>query len=430
MEEILKRALFRADEAEVYREDFENATVSFQSNRLKSIDNSFGQGTGLRIIKNGKIGFSSTTNLQDADFLVTSAIESSKFGQPAFFKLPATSKIPQVRCFDGNISLISTEQMIGEGKRAIDAILKEFPSFQCEAEIDKTIAKTSILNSSGLNLSYEKTFYSFSIYAFLAEEGDFLGIGETQSACQYKDASKVVARKVLEKIRLARRRAAINRGVYPVIFTPKAMPVILSLLKRGINGKFIQKKVSPLFSKLNTQVSSSMVNIVDDATFHYGKASRPVDGEGVPSRQNVIIEQGVLKNFVYDLQTAGLMGTQTTANAAREYDSLPSPSTTNFIVREGELSLAEMVKDIKEGLIIDQVIGAGQSNVLMGEFSVNLDLGFKVEQGKIKGRIKNAMATANIYELLKNVVGIGKEAEFVGSTFTPPFYFARINIAT
>jgi len=88
-----------------------------------------------------------------------------------------------------------------------------------------------------------------------------------------------------------------------------------------------------------------------------------------------------------------------------------------------------MIKDIKEGLIVDQVIGAGQSNVLMGEFSVNLDLGFKVENGKIKGRIKDVMATGNVYELLSNIRGIGKEAIFVGSNYTPPFYFAKINIA-
>ena len=80
--------------------------------------------------------------------------------------------------------------------------------------------------------------------------------------------------------------------------------------------------------------------------------------------------------------------------------------------------------------IIDQVIGAGQSNVLMGEFSVNCDLGFKIEKGEIKGRVKNAMVTGNIYELLNNILGIGKETQFVGSTCTPAFYFAQVNVAS
>lgn len=430
MENILEKALDYAKEAEVYRENFQNTGVNFQSNRLKSIDNSFGEGVGLRVIKNGRVGFSSSTNIQDLDSLVTSATNSARFGQPAAFKFPSPSKIPRVRCFDKSIPLTTLEQMIEEGKRAIHIILKEFPSFQCEAELNKTISEVSILNSSEVKVSYKKTFYAFSIYAFLAQEGDFLGVAEGESSCQYQDWSSVLAQRVIEKIRLSQKRATIDTGSYPVIFTPKAMPVILSLLKGGVNGKLVQKKISPLFLKLNEQITSPELNITDDAIFPYGKASRPVDGEGVPSRQNPIVEKGLLKNFIYDLQTAGLMRTQTTANAGRGYNCPPSPSATNFIVTPGNLFLKEMIKDIKEGLIVDQVIGAGQSNVLMGEFSVNLDLGFKVEGGKIRGRIKNTMATSNIYDLLKNIAGIGKEARFVGSTYTPTFYFTRINVVS
>ena len=429
MERILKMALAETEEAEVYREDFQNTTVSFQSNRLKAIDNSFGQGIGLRVIKNGKIGFSSITNIEDLQFLIDSAITSSLIGQPAFFKFPSTSKVTQVKCFDSAVASLTVEKMIEEGKEAIKAILEEFPYLKCEAEIEKTTAEISILNSSGLSFSYKKSFYSFYVYAFLAREGDFLGVGEGESSCQYKDLSELLAKRVIEKIKLSQKKATIGTGIYPVIFTSKAMPIIFSPLKRGINGKLVHKKISPLSSRLNEKILSPLVSIVDDATFPYGKSSGPVDGEGVPSRKNSIIEKGVLKNFIYDLQTAGLMKTDTTANAARGYDSLPYPSTTNFIVTPGKISMEEMIKDIKEGLIVDQVIGAGQSNILMGEFSVNLDLGFKIENGKIKGRIKDAMATGNIYNLLNNIRGIGKEIQPINSTYTPPFYFAKINVS-
>ena len=430
MEDILEMIISKACEADLYREYFHNTSVIFQSNRLKSIDNSFGDGVGLRVIKNGKIGFSSVTDLKDVKFLVASAVKSADFGQPASFKLPTTCSVPQVECFDRSLPSISVEQMAEQGRKVIRVILKEFPSLQCEVELDKTTAQASILNSSGLKVSYKKSAYAFSIYAFLAQEGDFLGVGEAESNCRYQDWSDVLVERVLENIRLSQGKASIATGSYPVIFTSKAMALIFGLLKRGINGKMVQKKISPLFAKLHTQVTSPMVIIVDDATVSYGPASSPVDGEGIPTRPTPILEKGILKNFIFDLQTAGLMKTQTTANAAREYDSLPSPSTTNFVVEPGDLSLKEMIQDTKEGLIIDQVIGSGQSNVLMGEFSVNLDLGFKIEQGKIKGRVKNVMATGNIYDLLNNIRGIGKEARFVGSTCTPPFYFARINVSS
>jgi len=123
------------------------------------------------------------------------------------------------------------------------------------------------------------------------------------------------------------------------------------------------------------------------------------------------------------------MGTESTSSGARGYGSLPSPATSNFIVKEGKVPLQEMVKDIKEGIVVDQVIGSGQSNVLMGEFSVNLDLGYKVENGKIKGRVKDVMISGNSYTMLNNILALGSESRFIGSTRTPPIYFKEISIA-
>jgi len=425
---ILKKALSKAEEAEVYAEEFQNTNVIFQSNRPKSVESCLGQGVGLRVIKNGRIGFSSITNKEDVDFLVEAAVESARFGETALFEFPPPSTPSQVKCFDPEVIKVTPEQMIEEGKEAIDKILQEFPSFKCEAEIDRTVAQVFILNSQGLNFTYKKTYYSFSLYAFLAEEGNFLGIGEEEVGCKYRKLSDVLSREIIEKIKISLRKATMDTGSYPVIFTPKAMPLIFAPLKKGINGKLVYKKASPLFSKLKTRIVSPMITIIDDATYPFGIGSRKVDAEGVPSRKNILVKNGILESFIFDLRTAKLMQTETTANAAREYDSLPTPSTTNFIVEPGELSLEDAIKDIKEGLIIDQVIGAGQSNVLMGEFSVNLDLGFKIENGKIKGRVKDAMATGNAYHLLNNIVGIGRESRWIGSTFTPFFYFSKINI--
>lgn len=429
MEQALKMALSKCEEGEVYRENSLDTTVNFRFNRLQSVDSSFSEGIGLRVIKDGKIGFSSVNSAQNLKHLVSSALQSSSLGQRARFKFPSSSNMTEVNCFDETVASVPVEQMIEEGEKTIQAIRKEFPTFQCEAELSKEISTISISNSSGLDLSYRKSLYSFSIYAFLAEEGDFLGVIEEESGGQYKDHSDLIAHRVIEKIKYSQNRASIKTGTYPVIFTPKAVPLILHPLKKGINGKIVRKKASPLSSRLHESIFSPSLTITDDATLPYGQDSSPIDHEGVSSRSNSIIENGSLKNFIYDLQTAGASDARTTANARRKYDSPPSPSPTNFIVSPGNLTLDEMVKDIKEGLIIDQVIGSGQSNVLMGEFSVNLDLGFKVEKGQIVGRVKNVMASGNTYDLLKNVLAVGRKTRFVGSTCTPPLYFSRIHIA-
>lgn len=429
IKKILEMASAVAEEAELYRIRSKSNEVLFEANRLKSIDSSFEEGIGLRIIKQGRIGFSSSTKLNEPQLLVKAALNSARFGEKAHFHLPSGNRVSFVKCYDEALISLTLEQMIEEGEKAINLILEEAPSLQCEGEIANTEAEISILNTSGLSHSYKKTSYTFYLDAFLAEEGNFLSIGEGEASVKYRDWSSSIAQRIVEAFRLARKKERISPGRYPVIFTSKAVPLLLQSLKRGINGKMIQKKASPLLGKIGKSIISSSIDIFDDALFPFGLATSPIDGEGMPTRRTEIIQQGVLKSFIYDLQTAGLMGAKSTSNGARSYDTLPLPSTSNFIIKEGKISLEEMIKDIKEGIIVDQVIGSGQGNILMGEFSVNLDLGYKVERGKIRGRIKDVMLSGNSYTMLNNVLALGSESRFIGSTRTPPIYFKEITVA-
>lgn len=429
MEKILEMATARAEEAELYRVRSQTKEIGFQANKLRSVESAFEDGVGLRVIKNHRVGFSSLTDLSDPRSLINSALESAKFGQEARFNLPHPDKIPSPPCYDSHLISLKTNQMLEEGEKTVELILKEAPNFKCEGGIEKTEIEAVIMNSRGLSYSFKKTTYVLSFYAFLAKEGDFLGVQEGEMSCQYQDWSSSVAGRITEAIRLSRKKSKINPGRYPAIFTPKAVPLLLQSLKVGINGKTVQKKVSPLLGKLGTRIVSPCINITDDPLFSFGLATAPLDGEGVPSRRTEIVKEGMLKSFIYDLQTAGLMGTESTANGARGYDSLPSPSTSNFILKAGDTSFEEMVRDIKEGIVVDQVIGSGQGNTLMGEFSVNLDLGYKVEKGKIVGRLKDIMVSGNAYTMLNQVVALGSELRWVGSTRTPAIYLKEINLA-
>ena len=359
MERILDQAISEAQEAEVYQVRSQVKTVKFQANRLKSVDSASEEGIGLRVIRKGKIGFSSTTDADDPHLLIQRALDSSQFGQEAHFRMPSPGKVPLVNCYDTRTAALELQEMIEEGEKAIRLVRKEFPYLECEAEIEKMERKVSIINSRGLSQSYKKTDYQFFLYGFLAREEEFLGVGEEESSSRYRDSSRTLAERLIELVSLAKRRVGISSGKYPAIFTSKAVPLLLGSLKMGINGKVVQKKVSPLLKKMRTSIASSSLNIVDDATFPFGPASSPLDGEGIPSRPTQIIEKGRLKSFIYDLQTAGLMKTRSTANAARSYDSLPSPSTTNLILKEGKVPFEEMIQDIKEGILVDQLQDRG-----------------------------------------------------------------------
>jgi PmbA protein len=173
------------------------------------------------------------------------------------------------------------------------------------------------------------------------------------------------------------------------------------------------------------------LSIWDDATIDFRPQSRLCDDEGMPTQRTPLIQNGVVLNFLYDLQTAGLAGTKSTGSASRTLGSLPSPAVSALVIGEGETEFKDMVADMKQGLVVEQLMGASQGNILGGEFSGNVLLGYKVENGKIVGRVKNTMVSGNVYQVLKEGIVIGNKARWIGSSLlTPPLYCAQIAVAT
>jgi PmbA protein len=204
---------------------------------------------------------------------------------------------------------------------------------------------------------------------------------------------------------------------------------MLATFLMGANGKLVQKGASPLKGRLGEKLADERISLWDDPLRDFAPGSTPVDGEGIVCAPKPIMENGVLMNFYYDLQTAGMMNTKSTGNGMRGYGSLPGPSTTNIIVRPGEAKLAEMVRGIKRGILVDQVLGGGQSNMLAGHVSVNMDLGFLIENGQITGRVKDCMLACNVFDAFKRVAAISDAPEWHGAMLAPAIQFDGISVA-
>jgi len=126
-----------------------------------------------------------------------------------------------------------------------------------------------------------------------------------------------------------------------------------------------------------------------------------------------------------------LAGSQSTGSAHRPPGNLPTPSASALVIEEGQSTFEEMIADMKQGLVIDRLMGAGQGNILGGEFSGNVLLGYKVENGAIVGRVKDTMVSGNVYKILKEILAIGSEAKWVGGLLkTPPLYCRSLAVAT
>jgi len=150
----------------------------------------------------------------------------------------------------------------------------------------------------------------------------------------------------------------------------------------------------------------------------------------VPHRRNALVEKGVLKGFIYDLKTAAQYGVESTGNASRSLFNPPEPSFTNLVIQPGDTPLKDMIARMNEGIIVEDLLGIGQGNIISGAFSNPLALAFKVEKGEIVGRVKDLSIGGNIYELLKDVAAVSQEAQWVSSTFYAPYVLIpEMNVA-
>ena len=121
-----------------------------------------------------------------------------------------------------------------------------------------------------------------------------------------------------------------------------------------------------------------------------------------------------------------MAGVKSTGNGLRAgLQSEPVPGISNLIMEEGKVSFREMIKDISEGIIIDQVLGLGQGNIISGAFSNNVQLGYKIEKGKIVGRVKDVMIAGNAIEELKNIAALGNKAKWVEGKYKFPHIYLK-----
>ena len=396
----------------------EETPVQFETNRLKHIQSKQSTNVALRIFKQGKIGYATATELDQN--LVNMAVDTAQFGSAAKFELPSLTSYPKVEVFDPAAESVAIEEMAKLGEELITKVREHTPELICEAGVTKGTMSVHIINSRGGQASYKQSIFSLGIEGQLIRDTDMLFVGDSQSSSHPILEADTVAKAVLEQLERAKNQASAPTRLLPVVFTPHGVAgALIPPLIAAFNGKTILEGASPIGDRLGQQVFDERLSLSDDPTLAYRPASRPCDDEGIPSQRTPLIEQGVITSFLYDLQTAALAQKKSTGNGRRS-GGLPTPSPSAFVITTGNATFGEMISDIKEGLVIEQLMGASQGNILGGDFSGNVLLGYKIENGKIVGRVKDTMVSGNIYQLLKQITAIGSDAQWVGGFLNPP----------
>ena len=430
-QEILDRALNVAEQAEVFSLSFRATPVRFEANRLKQIQTRENTSVALRIFREGRIGFATANDVGDVEILLDMAVETSQFGNPANFHFPSSKDYPQVTVFDLGVEETGVEKMIELGEELIARVREHAPNISCDVELTKGTSSVHIVNSQGGGASYDKSLFALSLEGVLIEDTDMLFVTDSESSCRPPSGVGILADRVIRQLEWAKEKATVSTKLLPVIFTPRGMAsAMLAPIALAFNGKTVLEGASRLKNNLGEQVFDKRLSLWDDATIAYGVGSYPCDDEGTPGQRLPLIVDGVVLNFLYDLETAALAGTGSTGNGRRVRGGSPKPTISSLIMGGGDVSFENMVEDMKEGLIVEQLIGAEQGNLLAGDFGGNVLLGYKVERGRIVGRVKDVMISGNVYQILGELLGIGRDSRWVeGILQTPSLYCPRVSVA-
>lgn len=418
-----------ADEAEIFCVKGRSVTVDVQRDAIDLAKESLVSGIGIRAIVNGAVGFSSTNDFERIEEACVLAVKSARVrgSDPLWSGLPEKKKPANVKgIFDRKLANIEVESCIDytldmiTGAKSTASVVPTSGHFVCGSSIKL------VLNSNSVEIKEKDTIVEASVDTITKDaplstasefdmsrnlDIDFYKIGEKASLLALRSQNGVRA----ETCDCA------------VLLEPPAFADILeNTLTASLNADNVQKGRSALIGKMNTKIGADELSITDDGTLEGGLGTSTCDEEGTPSKRTPVVKNGVLSSFLYDCYTAGKEKKESTGNAVRaSFTSTPVIGIRNLIIEHPAFDIIDGTKD---GLIINTVIGAHTANPISGDFSVEARNSFLIKNGEISSPIKSVMLSGNIFDVLKNIDGLGKDKRKVGDVITPTVRVSKMRI--
>jgi PmbA protein len=426
----------------------ERTAVAFESGRLKAAGITEEAGLNLRVVAGGRMGVAGTTAAQpDPDALLARARASAELGEVVelAFPNPGSQLLPPVPTYFDRTANASLSELVRIGKQLVERLAR--PDCQVNVAVEREVADTEVGNTAGARGAYRATGIAVAADVTRIAGDDVLMVYDQYVGADMPgDADlETLVRSVETRLTAALRIVEPPDGALPVVFTPAGLAAVVLPLEQALSGKTVLQGSSPLAGKVGELLFDERLSISDDPLTPGRPRSRPVDDECVPSRATGLVEGGRVGRFVYDLETAARAKTQSTGNGRRGVFGKPHIGYTNIVFRmtDGErgggvqqaaplqshILGGGLIADIDDGLIVDDLIGVGQGNVISGAFSHPVGLAYRVQRGEITGRVKDAAVAGNAYDVLKRIGGFGSDGRWLGSRWSPSLLLDGVSIA-
>jgi PmbA protein len=425
------------DGYEVFTTCSSGLTIEVKEGDIDVFVKSENAGLGLRVSKEKRPGFAFSTDLSPEviPHVVQQAVHGASGADPDLFvgfPLPPARKPTELDQFDHDLQRISVKDKI-ETAHSLETVARSSdPRVKKvrKAAYVETTSDVTICNHTGLRLSYRKTLASGSIMV-VAEEGEDAEIGWDYGFSPFFDQLEVG----LIGSTAARRAVSMLGGrpvrtvEAPAILPPRVASDFLGVLSSSFVADNLQKGKSMLLGRMGERLFSSRVTMVDDGLYPGGMASSPFDDEGSLHEQSVLVSEGVIQGFLYDLYTANKENRSSTGNAGRHgIKAPPSVQATNFYIQNGSLDPADLLSSLGEGLMVTDVIGLHTADPISGDFSVGA-AGLWIKGGEVLFPVKGIAISGNLIDMFSNVDGVGNDLKFYGKCGAPSLRISTLKIA-
>lgn len=436
-QELVEKALqYGSEHAEVYINMAKELEVEVNNQQVETMKVSEDRGLAIRTIKEGRIGFaySSDFSKEKLDNLVKQAVANGdKTTADEYNQLPdQQNSYMNLQLADEDILNVSVNDKINFAKeievsaRNYDQRVKNTrtSSYQ-EAQY-----RVYLANSKGIAASYNGSYCGG--YAYLVAEDNHetqTGFGVQYNLKYNQLDPRKIGEEAAEKAVRMLGADTIKTQKATVVLDPYIATNFLGLIGPALTGEAVLKGKSLFANKIKQQVASSLINIVDNGAKKDGIMSSPFDGEGVATSETILIKDGVLENFLHNTYTAKSMGQQSTGNAIRgSFKSTPEVGTTNFYIDRGNTSKSQLIKEIKNGFYITEVMGMHTANPISGDYSLGA-AGIWIENGQLTKPVRGVAIAGNVVELLKAIDAVGDDLTFFVGKGSPTLRIAEMVIS-
>jgi PmbA protein len=433
-----------ASDAEAVAREGDEFSVNVRMGQVETLKESGSRGLGLRVFLGNRSASTSTSDLTPEGIrqLVEGALALAKVTEEdPFSGLPERNEFGSLpgdlHLYDEDVYSLPGPERIEWARRAEAAALVTDPRITNSdgGSFDAATGSKVLANSRGFVGGYRSSYAGVAAAPLAVDtDGSMQRDGWWSSARRLADLEspeaigKEAARRTLR--RLGARRVPTQQ--VPIVFAREVAGTLLGSVFEAASGDAIWRGASFLAGKLGKQIAVANLTIVDDNTMLLptgmgGFGTSPFDGEGLPSRRTVVVENGVLRNYLLNTYTARKLGMKSTHNASRGLAGAPGIGCGNLYLEPGTLTPEQIIAEIPAGLYVTSLMGFGV-NVVTGDYSRGAT-GLWIENGVLTHAVEEVTIAGNLAEMLRNVSAIGSDLEFRGAVASPTLRIDGMMIA-